>query len=403
MNSISNQLTQTSNSQKELFQIPNNIFLSRKTLWDPDPYLSNNIIMSNTKRRSRWSSQYSKTFTPLPVTSIPKNIDEDTFENLLRKQRINDISNRIASGKYEDEDPDLREPSPEPIYDNKTGKRINTREAINKENYLREKNDIITELIKYDKKYEVPYDYKPPKKFKKIYIKFNDKYNFTRYIIGPKGKNKKKLENNSKCKISIRGKGSSWNGTTNYLDEQEPLHVYIQADTEEELKKGEELILPLLDENSEEFKKARMELALSYSYNNNEPACEFCGERGHKSWACPMNIGQFDKVEIQCKYCGDKGHPSCDCPFKPNEENENKGISELDLLFRNAELIKKKAEIGILREESKLGDIRKSVLFTGKINVKRNNNFAKSEEKNNKDNNNININEDDGVKVETIK
>ena len=67
MNSISNQLTQTLNSQKDLFQIPNNIFLSRKTLWDPDPYLSNNIIMSNTKRRSRWSSQYSKTFTPLPI------------------------------------------------------------------------------------------------------------------------------------------------------------------------------------------------------------------------------------------------------------------------------------------------------------------------------------------------
>ena len=74
----------------------------------------------------------------------------------------------------------------------------------------------------------------------------------------------------------------------------------------------------------------------------------------------------------------------------------------MDLLFRNADLIKKKAEIGILREEAKLGDIRKSVLFTGKINVKKNNNIGKIEEKNSKDSN-ININEDDSVKVETIK
>jgi splicing factor 1 len=413
MSTFPNQLVISQSHQSQIFPKPHNQYLQRKTLWDADPYLSNNIIMSNTKRRSRWSSQYSKTFTPLPVTSIPKNIEIDEFENLLRKQRINDISNRLSSNKYEDEDPDLREPSPEPIYDNKTGKRINTREVINRENYLREKNDIITELIKYDKKYQIPHDYKPPKKNKKIYIKLNDKYNFTRYIIGPKGKNIKKLENQSKCKISIRGKGSSFNNTTNYLDEQEPLHILIQAEKEEELNKGEELILPFLDENSEEYKKAKMELVLSYNYNNNEPACEFCGERGHKSWACPMNIGQFDKVEIICKFCGDRGHPSCDCPFKPTDENEGK-ISELDLLFRNAENIKKKSDIRILREEIKKSDIWNSVLITGKINVKRNNNGENNNNNNNCSlNNNSSVNnqekdlnikeEDDDIKVETIK
>ena len=36
---------------------------------------------------------------------------------------------------------------------------------------------------------------------------------------------------------------------TNYLDEQEPIHISIQAEKEEELNKDEEFILPFLDEN----------------------------------------------------------------------------------------------------------------------------------------------------------
>ena len=126
-----------------------------------------------------------------------------------------------------------------------------------------------------------------------------------------------------------------------------------------------------------------------------------------------MNIGQFDKVEIICKFCGDRGHPSCDCPFKPTDENEGK-ISELDLLFRNAENIKKKSDIRILREEIKKSDIWNSVLITGKINVKRNNNGENNNNNNNCSlNNNSSVNnqekdlnikeEDDDIKVETIK
>ena len=352
-------------------------FLGRKTLWDISiSSLGNNIIMSNSKsqRHSRWESSFSKTFTPLPVSSIPENMDINIFENLLRKQRLNDISCRLLSNNFEDDDPDLRDPSPEPIYDSKTGKRLNTRLVINREKYLKEKNDIITELIKYDKNYKPPSDYKPPKKVKILYIKSNDKYNFTKYIIGPKGSNQKKLEEQSKCKITIRGKGSNWNSNSsyqkNYRDEQEPLHVHIQADTDEDLLRGEQLILPLLDENSEEYKKMKMAVTINYGYNNNEPACEFCGERGHKSWACPMNIGQFTKVDIKCKYCGDKGHPSCDCPLKPvDEKNEkNEMEKELNQFLQEVDDFNEQKSIPILEPEYKPSDIRKSVLLTGKIN-----------------------------------
>ena len=75
------QLISKNEPSKDFFQ-----FLGRKTLWNRSAsYLGNNIIMSNSKsqRHSRWESSFSKTFTPLPVSSIPENMDINIFENLL--------------------------------------------------------------------------------------------------------------------------------------------------------------------------------------------------------------------------------------------------------------------------------------------------------------------------------
>ena len=71
--------------------------------------------------------------------------------------------------KETDNDKDLRTPSPEPIYDPRSGQRLNTRELRNKEKFLKQKNLLITELIKYDENYKPPQGYKPPKKTHKIY------------------------------------------------------------------------------------------------------------------------------------------------------------------------------------------------------------------------------------------
>ena len=50
------------------------------------------------------------------------------IEVLIRKHRIDDLTKRLILQDYEQEnDPDLRSPSPKPVYDTKTGLRINTR------------------------------------------------------------------------------------------------------------------------------------------------------------------------------------------------------------------------------------------------------------------------------------
>lgn len=60
-----------------------------------------------------------------------------------------------------------------------------------------------------------PSDYKPLKKFKKIYLTENavndSKANYIGKIIGPGGKTQKLIENRSGCRIGVRGRGANKN------------------------------------------------------------------------------------------------------------------------------------------------------------------------------------------------
>ena len=363
----------------ELLYIPKyNYLYGKKTLWSEDidldtiltQYKRIHILDKNSLKRAKWSSEEDKVFTPAPVTSIPKNIDINTFENLLRKKKLAEIEKKISTGNFIDEeidnDKDLRTSSPEPIYDPRSGQRLNTRELRNKEKFLRQKNLLITELLKYDENYKPPQGYKPPKKTHKIYIHNNEKYYFTRYILGPKGENLKRIQNNSNCKISIRGEGGGWQtNNQNQNKPKEALHLLIEADNDEILQKGISLILPYLNENSQEYKAAKLALITQINVNNNEWSCEICGEKGHKSWACPLNINQY-KAEVVCQYCGDKGHPSMDCPFIENLKN--KKINEDNSLNK------------------KKNDIQNSILFKG---LPKKDNVNKDEKNNNNINNEI--------------
>ena len=368
------------NSQELLYVPKYNYLYGKKTLWSQDieldtilnQYKRIHILDKNSLKRAKWSSEEDKIFTPAPITSIPKNIDINTFENLLRKKKLAEIEKKISTGNFVDEevdnDKDLRTPSPEPIYDPKSGQRLNTRELRNKEKFLKQKNLLITELIQYDDEYKPPQGYKPPKKTHKIYIPNNEKFYFTRYILGPKGENLKKIQNNSNCKIFIRGEGGGWASNNNHSlnKPKEALHLLIEADNDENLQKGINLILPYLNENSQEYKAAKMALITQINVNNNEWSCEICGEKGHKSWACPLNINQY-KAEVVCQYCGDKGHPSMDCPFIEN--------------LRNKSIIEENSN-----KKKNAGDIQNSILFKG---LQNKNNDKKNENNNNKEGNNI--------------
>jgi hypothetical protein len=372
-----NMLVHVNNKQPDYLRL---LSKKRKTRWDhnstPCKRLFNNYIdIKNVTKKTRWGADYEKFFTPVPFTQVPENLDQDQFEILILKYRLDDITRRLNSNDYEQVDIDLRSPSPEPIYDSKTGVRLNTRDVRIKENYIKEKNSIIEELIFTDKSYLPPSDYRPPKKYKKLYFPETTKENFIGLILGPRGTTQRELEKASGCKISIRGVGSNWNSNSfekSYHDEMESLHVHIEADTEEKLRKGISIIQPLLDPFSEEHLKHKQKQKMAVANILGlivQTGCENCGEKGHRTWACPMYFGNFEKAEVMCAICKDKSHPTVDCPERETLEkaDPNEIENEFTKFLREVDKFKEDVNIPVLDREYGVTDIRNSLIWTGKV------------------------------------
>ncbi|KAK1259380.1 KH domain-containing protein [Acorus gramineus] len=242
--------------------------------------------------------------------------------------RLLEITRLLASGGPLDDRPEgARSPSPEPVYDN-MGIRINTREYRARECLNRERQEIISQLIKKNPAFKPPADYRPPKLNKKLYIPMKEYpgYNFIGLIIGPRGNTQKRMEKETGAKIVIRGKGSVKEGRLQQKrdlkpdpSENEDLHVLVEAETQEALDAAAGMVEKLLqpvDEGLNEHKRQQLrELAALNGTIRDDEFCRLCGEAGHRQYACPNRMSTF-KSDVLCKICGDGGHPTIDCPMK---------------------------------------------------------------------------------------
>ncbi|XP_071717811.1 splicing factor-like protein 1 isoform X2 [Rutidosis leptorrhynchoides] len=241
-----------------------------------------------------------------------------------------EISKILQSGQLLDDRPEgsaNRSPSPDPVYDN-LGTRINTREYRARERLNRERQDIISQIIKRNPAFKPPADYRPPKLYKKLYIPMKEYpgYNFIGLIIGPRGNTQKRMEKETGAKIVIRGKGSVKEGRFGQKrdlkfdpSENEDLHVLVEAETQEGLDAAAGMVEKLLhpvDEGLNEHKRQQLrELAALNGTIRDDEFCRLCGEPGHRQFACPSRLSTF-KSDVLCKICGDGGHPTIDCPVK---------------------------------------------------------------------------------------
>ncbi|XP_031281201.1 splicing factor-like protein 1 [Pistacia vera] len=310
----------------------------RRSRWDPPPSESgsgdqannNNDSGSGTrKRKSRWADD-----EPKPVIQLPDFMKDFTggieFDPEIQalNSRLLEISRMLQSGLPLDDRPEgQRSPSPEPIYDN-MGIRINTREYRARERLNKERQEIISQIIKRNPAFKPPADYRPPKLQKKLYIPMKEYpgYNFIGLIIGPRGNTQKRMERETGAKIVIRGKGSVKEGRLQQKrdlkpdpSENEDLHVLVEADTPESLEAAAAMVEKLLqpvDEVLNEHKRQQLrELAALNGTIRDEEYCRLCGEPGHRQYACPSRTSTF-KSDVLCKICGDGGHPTIDCPVK---------------------------------------------------------------------------------------
>ena len=110
---------------------------------------------------------------------------------------------------------------------------------------------------------QVIQSYDKAKHQRKIYIPKNKNFNYTGFIIGPKGTNQKRLEEETGCKILVRGKGSQKEGQPAQTDESDELHVLITADDQQTLMKGVveiEKIIFADEETRNELKRFQLNL-----------------------------------------------------------------------------------------------------------------------------------------------
>ncbi|XP_052211461.1 splicing factor-like protein 1 [Diospyros lotus] len=301
----------------------------RRSRWDP-PSADGEAQNGESKRRkSRWADDEPKPAFQLPdfMKDFVGGMDIDPEIQALNA-RLLEISRMLQSGLPLDDRPEgARSPSPEPIYDN-MGVRINTREYRARERLNRERQEIISQIIKRNPAFKPPADYRPPKLHKKLYIPMKEYpgYNFIGLIIGPRGNTQKRMEKETGAKIVIRGKGSIKEGRLGQKRdlkfdpaENEDLHVLVEAETQESLDAAvgmvEKLLQPV-DEGLNEHKRQQLrELAALNGTIRDDEFCRLCGEPGHRQYACPSRLSTF-KSDVLCKICGDGGHPTIDCPVK---------------------------------------------------------------------------------------
>ncbi|KAK4351169.1 hypothetical protein RND71_030482 [Anisodus tanguticus] len=304
----------------------------RRSRWDPPPTESSNDGTgggdgsgTGRKRKSRWADD-----EPMPVIQLPDFTGGIEFDPEIQalNSRLLEISRKLQSGMPLDDRPEgARSPSPEPIYDN-MGIRINTREYRSREKLNRERQEIISEIIKKNPAFKPPADYRPPKLQKKLFIPMKEYpgYNFIGLIIGPRGNTQKRMEKETGAKIVIRGKGSIKEGRLQQKgnlkpdpSENEDLHVLVEAENQESLDAAAGMVEKLLqpvDEVLNEHKRQQLkELAALNGTIRDEEFCRLCGEPGHRQYACPSRLTTF-KSDVLCKICGDGGHPTIDCPVK---------------------------------------------------------------------------------------
>jgi len=297
------------------------------------------------QRRSRWSSaedgpvlQTAGDAAAVPI-AITQEVIQQTLVLKVQLQQVSDKMLTVVQDAARIEMDPNRPPSPAPKYDS-NGKRTNTREVRMREELVEQRAKIIEELIRINPQYQPPLDFVRSKPSRRIMIPYREfpTYNFIGLIIGPRGNTQKKLELETGCKISIRGKGSAKEGSkgrsTKSAEDEEDLHVHVTGDDPEKVAAAakiiEDLLTPIDDDKNEHKQKQLRELALINGTLKEDEYCPVCGEKGHKQFECPHRAKTFKAAGVKCSICGDLSHPTRDCPLKKDEPASAVVDSEYD-------------------------------------------------------------------------
>ena len=290
---------------------------------------NNNNQERRRKRKSRWGDDQTKVNLPGLTTTLPSNLSKQDQELYVVQLRLEEINRKLRTGDVVPPE-HQRSPSPEPVYDS-VGKRLNTREIRYRQKLENERHRLVEDMMKANPLFRPPVDYRrPTKSSEKVFIPAAERpdINFIGLLIGPRGNTLKKIESESGGKISIRGKGSHKEGKARtdpnaQMGENEELHCYISADSEEKVRKAVDMIRKIIQdalktpEGENELKRQQLrELALLNGTLREDEinGCGNCGSMMHRTRDCTekRNI----TVNQACYICKGLGHLARDCIVK---------------------------------------------------------------------------------------
>eukprot|EP00828_Plagiopyla_frontata_P014605 TRINITY_DN1910_c0_g1_i2.p1 TRINITY_DN1910_c0_g1~~TRINITY_DN1910_c0_g1_i2.p1 ORF type:complete len:496 (+),score=81.54 TRINITY_DN1910_c0_g1_i2:284-1771(+) len=152
----------------------------------------------------------------------------------------------------------------------------------------------------------------PTKIKRKINVPANQTFNFTGLIIGPKGSNQKRLEEETGCKILVRGKGSQKEGMPPQPDDNEPQHILIVGDTENQIARATSEIEKILFADDETRNRIRQEQLKIVAQIKNDPSQSY-GSFGIDSSGMNLTFGSNVDLSLTTPY----GPPSQDAFIIP--------------------------------------------------------------------------------------
>jgi transcription antitermination factor NusA-like protein len=134
---------------------------------------------------------------------------------------------------------------------------------------------------------------------RKIYMPKNNKFNYTGLIIGPKGANQKRLEEETGCKILVRGRGSQKEGQPTQPDDNEDLHVLVAGDNELGVVRaceGIERIIFADEDSRNNIRQAQLKIVAQIK--NTDPLGAETTEDGDMSLTTPYGPPSHDAFVI---------------------------------------------------------------------------------------------------------
>ena len=249
---------------------------------------------------SRWENDEKEVDPGLPVAIAASVISIEELQIIQFRMRMQELTNKIETVEEDAQrisnDPN-RSPSPPPEYD-KVGNRTNTRAQRMRQEYEKQRGEIMDEVVKLNPILKAI----QPKAHCQVKIYFPIKeypdYNFLGLIIGPRGSTHRQLEQETHCKIVIRGRGTGREGKSNYdrIAQDDGPHVMITGDNEDDVAKAESIISQLLqpvddDKNIHKQKQMRQLAELNGLHESNT-RCPYCGMTGHDQFNCPSRPGE---------------------------------------------------------------------------------------------------------------